>query len=255
MTERFHNKAIVVVGSGTGIGAATAQRLASEGAQVCLADVNLDAASAVAQSICAAGGKAFAVAVDIADEASVNKAFAKAVQTLGKLDGAHINAADLRVIFEDSDILAESMEVFDRTLQVNLRGHALCTRAAIPYLQDNGGGAIVYTTSGAADSGESERPAYAVAKSGLNALMRHVASRFGKEGITANCVAPGVVITPQMASVELPPGFEERALKQTRHQRLGRVEDIAALVAHLLSSDGQWINGQVYHINGGALLR
>jgi NAD(P)-dependent dehydrogenase (short-subunit alcohol dehydrogenase family) len=254
--ERLAGKAIIVVGSGTGIGAATVRQLAAEGARVCVADINLDAAESVAAAVTDSGGEAFAVPVDIADEASVDAAVATACARLGRLDGAHINAADLRVIFEDSDVLAEDLAVFDRTLQVNLRGHVLCTRAVLPHLLRGGGGAIVYTSSGAADAGDRERPAYAMAKSGLNALMRHVASRWGREGISANCVAPGFVFTPEMeASGNVPQAMLDAILAHTPTTRLGKAEDIAGLVAHLLSDQGRWINGQVYNINGGALMR
>ncbi len=255
MSTRFHNKSIIVIGSGTGIGAATARMLAAEGAHVCLADINIDAANAVANSICTEGGKAFSVAIDIADEASVDAAFRDAHKILGKLDGAHINAADLSVVFEDTDILSEPMQVLDRTLHVNLRGHVLCTRAALPLLLQNRGGAIVYTSSSAADAGEPERPAYAMAKSGLHALMRHVASRWGKEGISANAVAPGFVYTQEMETSGLAEDVKQLALKHTRHNRVGTPDDIAAMVAHLLSEQGHWVNGQVYHVNGGALLK
>lgn len=255
MNSRFQDKAFIVIGSGTGIGAATAERLAAEGAHVCLADININAAERVAESIRQNGGKAFSVELDIGDENSVNTAVQVALSTLGKLDGAHINAADLSVIFDDTDILDEDLATFDRTLHVNLRGHVLCTRAVLPALLENGDGAIVYTSSGAADAGDPERPAYAVAKSGLHALMRHVASRWGKHGISANAVAPGVVITPEMAAAGLPDEFKAAALQQTRHQRLGNTADIASIVAHLLSDEGRWVNGQVYHVNGGALLK
>jgi NAD(P)-dependent dehydrogenase (short-subunit alcohol dehydrogenase family) len=222
---------------------------------VCAADVNLPAAEAVAAEIASGGGEAFAVPIDIVDEASVNEAIAIAVQRLGRLDGAHLNAADMRAIMLDSDALDEGLDIFDRTLAVNLRGHFLCTRAVLPHLLKAGEGAIVYTSSGAADYGEPTRPAYAVAKSGLNALMRHVASRWGREGITANCVAPGFTITAEMqAGGRVPGDFADMMLARTPSRRLGRSEDIAAMVAMLLSEDGRWINGQVYNVDGGALM-
>ena len=94
-----------------------------------------------------------------------------------------------------------------------------------------------------------------MSKAGINALMRHVASRWGKQGITANCVAPGLVVTPEMtASGRLPEDFEQMMLAGTPSTRLGEVEDIAGVVAMLLSDDGRWINGQVLHINGGVLM-
>jgi len=253
---RLAGKAIMVVGAGTGIGAATVERLCSEGARVCVADINIQAAEAVAGGMVEAGHEAFAIAIDITDEASVDAAFAAAVEKLGRLDGAHINAADLRTIFADSDALSVDLGIFDRTISVNLRGHLLCTRAALPHLKAAGGGALVYTSSGAGDAGEPERPSYAMSKSGLNALMRHVASRWGRDAITANAVAPGFVMTPEMiAGGQVPPEWIDHCIAQTRSTRLGKAEDIAGMVAMLLSEDGRWINGQVFHVNGGALLK
>ena len=255
-SQRLQDRAIIVVGSATGIGAATVRRLADEGARLCLADINSEGAESLADEVRGNGGDAFAVPIDLADEASVTAAFTEAVKGLGGIRGVHINAADMSVLNDDSDALAEDLAVFDRTLQVNLRGHLLCTRAVLPHLLSAGEGAIVYTSSGAADVGEKTRPAYAVAKAGINALMRHVASRWGKEGITANCVAPGLVVTPEMtASGRLPEGFENMMLAGTPSTRLGTVEDIAAMVAMLLGDDGRWINGQVLQVNGGALMR
>jgi len=124
MNIRLKDRRVIVFGSATGIGAATVKRLAEEGALVCAADINLAGAEAAAQ---AAGNGAFAVHVDISDEQSVNDAVKAAVDRLGGLDGAHINAADLRVIMEDSDALALDLAVFDRTIAVNLRGHLLGT--------------------------------------------------------------------------------------------------------------------------------
>lgn len=256
MNDRLKNKALIVIGAGTGIGAATARRLAAEGACVAVADINFPAAEAVAADLVRRGARAFAVAIDVTDETSVQAAVATTLGRFGRLDGAHVNAADMRVILQDSDVLAEDLAAFDRTIAVNLRGHLLCTRAVLPPLLQGGGGAIVYTSSGAAVAGEPTRPAYAVAKGGLEALMRHVASKWGRDGITANCVAPGLTVTPEMeASGGFPKELVEQMLGSTPHRRLGRVEDIAGVVALLLSEDGRWVNGQVWHVNGGILMR
>lgn len=252
MDERLRGKALMIVGAGTGIGAATARRLVGEGARVVLADINVDAARAVAAEL---GAAATALPIDIADETSVNSAIAQAVDWLGGLDGIHVNAADLRTIFADSDALSLDLAVFDRTIEVNLRGHLLCTRVALPHLLARGGGALVYTTSGASHSAEPQRPSYAMSKSGLNALMRHVASRWGREGVRANCLAPGFVMTPEMiAGGQVPDQLITAFLARTPSTRVGRAEDIAGVVAMLLSNDGTWINGQVIHVNGGGLM-
>jgi NAD(P)-dependent dehydrogenase (short-subunit alcohol dehydrogenase family) len=116
------------------------------------------------------------------------------------------------------------------------------------------GGAIVYTSSAASFVGEPARPAYASAKSGVNALMRHVASKYGKQRIRSNAIAPGLVVSDQMSDV-IPKDMQERTLKGTRSWRLGHPGDIAAMVAFLLSDDGEWVNGQVISVDGGVTLR
>lgn len=257
MTERLNGKRIIVFGSATGIGAATVKRLTEEGARVCAADINLPGAQRAAE---AAGGECFATYVDISDEASVNQAVAETVERFGGLDGAHINAADLRVIMEDSDALHVDLAVFDRTVAVNLRGHLLCTRAVLPHLIKSGAGAIVYTSSGSAHGAEPVRPCYAMTKAGVNALMRHVASGWGKQGITANVLAPGFTVTGEMQA-QMEQNAEEASkwadyfMSRTPHTRLGKSEDHAGVVAMLLSEDGRWINGTVIDVNGGSLMR
>lgn len=255
--NRLDGRRIIVFGSATGIGAATVKRLTEEGARVCAADINVEGATKVAAE---AGGETFAVHVDISDEASVQKAVAEAVSRFGGLDGAHINAADLRVIMEDSDALAMDLAVFDRTVAVNLRGHLLCTRAVLPHLLKNAASAIVYTSSGSAHGAEPTRPSYAMTKAGVNALMRHVASRWGKEGVTANVLAPGFTVTGEMkqqmaANAEEANKWAQYFMGRTPHTRLGQSEDHAGVVALLLSDDGRWINGSIIDVNGGSLMR
>jgi NAD(P)-dependent dehydrogenase (short-subunit alcohol dehydrogenase family) len=257
MNSRLKDRRIIVFGSATGIGAATVKRLTEEGARVCAADINLAGAEAAAQ---AAGNGAFAVKVDISDEQSVNDAVQTAVDKLGGLDGAHINAADLRVIMDDSDALALDLAVFDRTIAVNLRGHLLCTRAVVPHLLKNKESAIVYTSSGSAHGAEPTRPSYAMSKAGVNALMRHVASRWGKEGLTANVLAPGFTVTGEMkaqmdANASEAEKWASHFMARTPHTRLGQSEDHAGVVALLLSADGRWINGSIIDVNGGSLMR
>ena len=257
MQDRLKGRRIIVFGSATGIGAATVNRLAAEGARVCAADINAEGAAKVAGE---AGGETFATFVDISDEASVKTAVDAAVERFGGLDGAHINAADLRVIMDDSDALELDLAVFDRTIAVNLRGHLLCTRAVLPHLLKNEAGAIVYTSSGSAYGAEPTRPSYAMSKAGLNALMRHVAKRWGKEGVTANVLAPGFTLTGEMkvqmeANASEAKKWSDYFMGRTPHTRLGEPEDHAGVVAMLLSDDGRWINGTIIDVNGGSLMR
>jgi NAD(P)-dependent dehydrogenase (short-subunit alcohol dehydrogenase family) len=247
-------RSVVIAGGGSGIGAATALRLAGHGARVVIGDLSAERAHAVAAQITAGGGEAVGQAFDVVEEDSVRALIVTAVDRYGGLDGMHVNAADLDAVLRDTDAVEVSLDVVDRTLAVNLRGHLLCTRHAVPALLAGGGGGIVYTSSGAAFMGEPSRVAYAMSKSGLHALLRHVASRWGKQGIRANAVAPGLVMTDAVRramSVEA----REQVLAITRSPRLGEPEDIAAAVAFLLSADGEWINGQVLAVDGGVTLR
>ena len=250
-------KVAVVAGGASGIGAATAARLAEEGARVVVGDLNAVGAAEVAEAIRSAGGTAVDVAFDIADEASVRTLFAAAVEAYGGVDLLHNVAADLsaQTLRRDTDAVDLSLDVWDRTFSVNLRGFLLTTRAVVPLLLERGGGAIVNTSSAASFLGEPERPAYAAAKAGVNALTRHVASKWGKAGIRCNAVAPGLVLTDAVRSGPRFAVLEKAVLPSVRSNRLGRPEDIAAMVAYLLSDDAEWVNGQVYGVDGGTVLR
>jgi NAD(P)-dependent dehydrogenase (short-subunit alcohol dehydrogenase family) len=247
-------KVAVVAGAATGIGAATAIRLAEEGATVVVGDIDGGGAERVAARIAEAGGRATAVRFDVADDRSVGNLVRTAVETYGGIDVMHANAADLSLCSRDTDAVDISLDIFDRTLEVDLRGHLLCTRHAVPELLKRGGGAIIYTSSGAAFIGEAERVAYGIAKAGINALMRHVASRWGKQGIRANAIAPGFVLT-ESAMAQVPEDTRAVLLEIGRSRRLGHAEDIASMVAMLASGDGEWINGQVISVDGGITMR
>ena len=252
----LNGKVAVIAGGGSGIGATTALRLASEGSSVVVGDLNGDNALAVANEIVDNGGKAIAVAFDISTEAGVDELISNAVSTFGGIDCVHVNAADLSpdTIMRDSDVESVPLEVFDRTIAVNLRGHLLTTRRVVPELLARGGGAIVYTSSAAAFVGEDTRPSYAMSKAGLGALVRHVASKWGREGIRANAVAPGLILTEAVLA-NPDPQLREFAIQMGHSNRPGRPDDIAAAVAFLFSDDGGWIVGQVIGVDGGALYR
>lgn len=252
----LNGRVVLVAGGAGGIGTATSVRLGEEGASVLVADLDEAGAEAAASRINASGGTARSTKIDLRDEDSVKAAVALAVETYGGLDVLHANAADLspETIGQDGEVGSLPLDVFDRTIAVNLRGHLLCAQHALPRLLERGGGALLFTSSAAAFAGEPERPSYAMAKSGLGGLVRHIASRWGKEGIRANAVAPGLVLTETIRA-SLDPAFRDMALAVTRSDRLGTPEDIAALVAFLASDDAAWINGQVISVDGGAVLR
>ncbi len=249
-------KVALVAGGGSGIGAATAARLAEEGAAVAVGDVIGENARRVADGIAQRGGRAVGIEFDIRSEESVDELVTRAVAEFGGIDCVHVNAADLSpdTIQRDGDIETVPLEVFDHSLAVGLRGHLLVTRRVVRELLARRGGALVYTSSAAAFMGEPTRISYAVMKNGLHALLRHVASRWGKDNVRANAVAPGLVLTDQILAQQDPAMFDA-VLQATRSPRLGRPEDIAAAVAFLCSDDAEWINGQVLSVDGGTVLR
>lgn len=249
--RRLEGKVALIAGGGANIGAATAMRLADEGAAVVIGAHKVGGGKDIVERITAAGGKATAVQFDAVDEASVNALVATAVAAHGGLDAVLVNMADLSLHTKDTDALGIPMEVFDRAYAVNLRGHLLCTRAAIPEMLKRGGGAIVYTSSSAAFMNRPTGVAYSVTKYALVALMRHVATRWGKEGIRANVVAPGLVMSEKNRNHPR----KDQILAITQSKRLGETEDIAAMVAMLMSRDGEWINGQVVCVDGGVTMR
>ena len=254
--EGIAGKTVMMFGGGGGIGAATSLMLAAEGANVVVTSRREATAQGVADQIREAGFDCLALAADIGDEDAVVAAVAAAVDEYGAVDFAHVNAADTspETIGRDTDAMTIELDVFDRTIRTNLRGHLICTKHVIPQLLARGGGAIVYSSSGAAFSGEPERPAYAMTKSGMHALMRHVASRWGKEGVRANVIAIGLTLTETIENA-LDPAFMEQILATMSSPRLGRPEDIATMVAYLMSSAGEYINGQVISVDGGSTMR
>jgi NAD(P)-dependent dehydrogenase (short-subunit alcohol dehydrogenase family) len=249
------DKVAVVVGGATGIGAATAARLGEEGCRVVIGDIAADAAQRTAARIVTAGGAAAHVTFDLADPDSVADLIRSAATIYDGVDLLFNVGADMSTIRADTDVVDIDFAVWDRVMAVNLRGYVAAMKHAIPRMLSRGGGSIVNMSSAAAFQGEPARPAYATAKAGIGALTRHVASRWGKEGIRCNAVAPGFTATEAIRSVPQWPELQAAALKRIRGTRVGDPDDVAALVSFLLSEEGAWINGQVVNIDGGTVLR
>jgi NAD(P)-dependent dehydrogenase (short-subunit alcohol dehydrogenase family) len=253
MLSGLAGKVVLCAGSATGIGAVTALRLAREGARVVIGDVNRAAAQESIDKIAASGGEGLAVEFDITEPDSVRDLVAKTVAHFGGLDCMHINATDRQRNREDFDLLSTELDVFDRVHKVSLRGHLLCSRFGLPEILKRGGGSLVYTSSDSGKGAANVRMSYGIAKAGLNALMRHVAFRYGREGIRANTVSPGLVFTDAMIGNTTEDERAEMARK-IPSTAPGSPTDIAGVVAFLMSDDARYINGQAVSVNGGALM-
>jgi NAD(P)-dependent dehydrogenase (short-subunit alcohol dehydrogenase family) len=248
-------KVVIVAGGATGIGAATAKRLGAEGCRVVVGDIAAEQARRTADGIVAAGGQAVARAFDLADPSSVAGLVDFAAGTYQGVDAMFNVGADMSTVRSDTDVVDIDFELWDRVMTVNLRGYVACMKYVIPQMLSRGSGSIVNMSSAAAFQGEPARPAYATAKAGIGALTRHVAARWGKDGIRCNAVAPGFTATEAIRGVPQWPDLEAAALRRIRGPRVGAPDDIAALVTFLVSDEGGWINGQVINIDGGTILR
>jgi NAD(P)-dependent dehydrogenase (short-subunit alcohol dehydrogenase family) len=249
---RLDGKVAIVTGSAHGIGAATASRLAHDGAAVIVADLDAAGATLHAESIVAAGGSAIGVGVDIADESSVRDLIATTVSAFGGLDVLHNNASAMNLTPGDVDVLGLDLETWDGTMRTNLRGTMLCCKAAIPHLLERGGGSVINTSSGQALRGDTGQTSYSAAKAAVIALSRSIATQYGNRGIRCNAICPGLILTDRLKQ-KLDGPATERLLRHQLLPRTGQPEDIANLVCFLVSDEGSFITGQDICIDGGSL--
>ncbi len=250
----LEGKVAVVAGGGQGMGAATARRLASEGSKVVVGDLRLERAKATVEQIEEAGGTAAAVQFDLADEASVKSLIDFAVETYGGVDllsnvGAAVGPGS--AMDRDTDVVDEPLDVWEQILQVNLTGYFYTCRHAIPEMLKRGGGAIVCVSSAASVIG-GPWVAYGVSKAGVEALVRHIANRWSGDGIRANSVAPGLIMTPTGDAWIKQLNIEEEVCSPLK--RGGHPDEIGALISFLLSDECAFITGQVVPVNGGSFL-
>ncbi len=265
MSGRFGGKVALVTGAASGIGRATAVRLASEGAAVAVVDRAEGGSAETVQLVRDAGGTAESFRCDVADSASVNDTVAAIAAKLGPVD-VLVNVAGIGDTAGLEGIAGVVDERWNAVLAVNLSGPFYLSRAVIPAMIERGGGAIVNVSSLAGRSKSAMGGyAYSSSKAGLLGLTRHLAFDYGPKGIRVNAICPGGVDTPMLRAAGVREARSEaeqaaRAARMNAYQyfmpikRVSQPEEQAAAIAFLASDDASYINGVALDVNGGLFM-
>jgi 2-hydroxycyclohexanecarboxyl-CoA dehydrogenase len=244
---RFEGITALVTGGASGIGAATARRLAAEGARVAIGDINEVGASEVAAEL-----DGFGCTLDVTDTASVRAAVAAIEERLGPVDVLVNNAGtDLFSYFVNSD-----EGLWDFVLGVNLRGVLAVTHAVLPGMQERRQGSIVNVSSEAGRVGSQGSSVYSAAKAGVIGFTKAIARESARYRVRCNAVAPGPIETPLLNAApqllgELGERLKQGMVNQTVMHRSGEPEEVAAAIAFLASDDASYVTGQTLNVSGG----
>jgi NAD(P)-dependent dehydrogenase (short-subunit alcohol dehydrogenase family) len=244
--QRLHDRVVVVTGAGSGLGLASARRMAEEGARIVAVDIDEEAAALAAK---ATGGEF--VAADVSEEDQVRELFDGVAARHGRVDVAFNNAGISPP--EDDSILTTSLDAWRRVQEINLTSVYLCCKYVLPHMQRQGKGSIINTASFVAILGAAtSQISYTASKGGVLALSRELGVQFARDGIRVNALCPGPINTPLLQ--ELFAKDPERAARRLVHVPMGRFgepEEIAAAVAFLASDDSSFITAAQFLVDGG----
>jgi NAD(P)-dependent dehydrogenase (short-subunit alcohol dehydrogenase family) len=247
---RLQNAAAIVTGGGAGMGRAIAERLASEGADVTIAEIDARAGSACETAIRAAGGRATFVQTDVSCEEQVRRMVDATLSRCGRIDVLVNNAA---VIIAPGEGRAHELtsEVWDRTMNVNLRGYWLCSKFVIPPMLEQRGGSVIFIASPCGIQGFTSLTAYSASKGGVLGLMRAMAADYAPMQIRVNAIIPGTMQTNMTAEELSDPVIRAKLLAMAPLGRLGAAEDIAGMALFLATADSAYCAGGIYTVDGG----
>lgn len=245
---QLEGKTALITGGALGIGLAVAQRFAREGARVILADRNGEGAAAAAAAI---GESARAVTMDISDEDAVAAAFAE-VEAAGWAPDVVVANAGVQLFGQDAQAADLDLEVWRRTIDINLTGAFLTVKHAVRSMLPRGGGSIILTGSPTAVNGEGKDfTAYSASKAGMHGLARTVAAAYADKGIRVNTVQPAYTETPLVAAISEDPASRAAIISRIPIGRAGTPDDVAGIMVYLASDDGAFATGATFQVDGG----
>jgi len=251
MIPRLQGKRAIVTGGGSGIGRGAAIKLAEEGAGVAVLDINLEAAQEAAASIVDAGGNAFALRADVADEKEIENAVVQAERRFGGLDTIIANAGIM--LFGRDTIATElDLETWQACMNVNLTGMFLTCKHGLRALQRNGSGSVVITASPTGTHGCAPTfTAYSASKAGTFGLMRILAVDYVKNNIRVNAVLPGTTNSPLVMTLMENPVTRAEFLSKMPMARAADPREIANVIAFLASEEASYVTGAAWYADGG----
>ncbi|SEG67154.1 SDR family NAD(P)-dependent oxidoreductase [Marinobacterium lutimaris] len=253
MSHDFTGKVALVTGGASGMGLATVKAFAKAGAAVAIADINGEAAQAVADELAATGAKTLAITCDVTDEAAVKAMVEKTVETFGSLDAAFNNAGVQSLATETADL---ERNEFDRVVNINLGGVWNCMKHELVQMRKQGSGAIVNCSSLGGFVGVPGRAAYHAAKHGVHGLTKTAALEYAAQGIRINAVCPGIIDTPMVADMkENETAAMDLLMEQVPAHRLGTAEEVADPVLWLCGPGSTFVMGHALAVDGGYTVR
>ena len=249
---RLNHKVALITGAASGMGRAAAVEFAREGARVAISDVNEKGLVETADLVAAVNGVSISITGSVSDSVDVATMVGRTVDAFGALDVLYSNAAIYLPNRGDAPVVDLDEEVWQRVIDVNLKGVYLCAKYAIPAMIRGGGGSIINVSSLAGTRGSRQSHAYAMAKGGVISLTQSLAVTYGPQGIRANAIAPGAIDTPMVRNAGTLDVAATSAMMQ--HLPLGRVglaEEVARVALFLASDDSAYVTGTVQLVDGG----